>query len=61
MFYGDIEKEEKEVREFYYKQMRRGLYEFLWGFRQDAKGENKRPCPRLSDLQIKVELKRLLK
>lgn len=40
--------------------IRRGLFEFLWQFHPDAKGENPRPCPELQDSQIYAELQRIL-
>ena len=40
--------------------MRRGLWVYLWQFRQDAKCENPRPFPLLRDEDIEDELRRIL-
>ncbi|MFA5714371.1 MAG: hypothetical protein WC998_01350 [Candidatus Paceibacterota bacterium] len=41
-------------------EMRRGLWVYLWQFRQDAKHENHLPYPLLRDEDIEEELKRIL-
>ncbi len=59
MFFGKVD-EAQARRIIADAKMRRGLFEWLWQFHPDTEGRYPRPCPSLSDEQIKSELKRIL-